>query len=71
VAWLSLDGSDDDPARFLSYLTGAIREVEEGFGDGVLAGLDAPQPPPVEVIAGATVNELAEVRREVAIVLDD
>jgi LuxR family transcriptional regulator, maltose regulon positive regulatory protein len=70
VAWLSLDGSDNDLARFLSYLVGALREVDERIGESVLAALDAPQPPPVEVV-GALVNELVEARHEAAVVLDD
>ena len=32
VAWVSLDESDNDPARFLSYLVGALQNVEEGIG---------------------------------------
>jgi len=29
VAWLSLDGGDDDPARFLAYLPAALRRLPE------------------------------------------
>jgi len=71
VAWVSLDGSDNDPARFFSYLVGALREAEDGIGDGILAALDAPQSPPVDVVMGALVNDLAEIPREVVVVLDD
>jgi LuxR family maltose regulon positive regulatory protein len=71
VAWVSLDGSDNDPARFFSYLVGALREAADGIGDGILAALDAPQPPPVEAVMGALVNDLADLPREVMIVLDD
>jgi LuxR family maltose regulon positive regulatory protein len=70
-AWVSLDGSDDDPSRFLSYLVGALREVEEGIGEGVLAALDAPQPPPVEAVVGTLVNELSELPQAVSIIIDD
>ncbi len=34
VAWLSLDGGDNDPTRFHSYLVAALRAVEEGIGEG-------------------------------------
>ena len=37
VAWLSLDGGDNDPARFLSYLVASLQTVEEGFGEDILA----------------------------------
>ncbi|MDQ2671420.1 MAG: hypothetical protein M3Y38_01195, partial [Actinomycetota bacterium] len=48
VAWLSLDEGDNDPVRFLSYLVGALRSIEEGIGEGVLAALRSPEPPRIE-----------------------
>ena len=39
VAWVSLDETDCDLARFLSYLVVALRTAEEGIGEGVLAVL--------------------------------
>jgi len=71
VAWLSLDETDNDPARFLSYLVGALRASEEGIGEGVLASLRSPESPPVEAVVGALLNELAGVPHDIAIVLDD
>ncbi len=71
VAWVSLDESDNDPARFLSYLVGALQNVEEGIGKGVLASLRSPQPPPVEAMVGVLVNELARLEHEITVVLDD
>jgi LuxR family maltose regulon positive regulatory protein len=71
AAWVSLDGSDNDMARFLTYLVKALQTVEEGIGEGVLASLRSPRSPPVEAVVGTLVNELAEVSREVTIVFDD
>ncbi len=71
VAWLSLDETDNDPARFLTYLMSALQTVEEGIGEGVLTSLRSPQLPPVEAVVGALVNELARVERTISIVLDD
>ena len=72
VAWLSLDEGDNDPARFLSYLVAALRRtVEEGFGEGVLAALRSPQPPRLEALAAALINEMADLPGEVSLVLDD
>jgi LuxR family maltose regulon positive regulatory protein len=34
VAWVSLDESDNDPSRFLSYLVGALQAAEGGIGEG-------------------------------------
>ena len=72
VAWVSLDEGDNDPVRFLSYLVAALRRtVGEGFGEGVLAALRSPEPPRMEAVLGAFVNELADLPGEVAVVLDD
>jgi LuxR family maltose regulon positive regulatory protein len=71
VAWVSLDGSDNDPARFLAYLVGALRAVEVGVGDGIVASQRSPDPPPVEAVMGSLVNDLANARHKVVVVLDD
>jgi ATP/maltotriose-dependent transcriptional regulator MalT len=72
VAWLSLDEGDNDPVRFLSYLVAALRRAKgEGFGEGVLAALRSPEPPRIEVISVALINELAALLGELTIILDD
>src|ERR687890_1801164 len=72
VAWVSLDEGDNDPVRFLSYLVGALRRTgEEEFGEGILAALRSPEPPRMEAVLGALINELADLPGEVAVVLDD
>jgi LuxR family transcriptional regulator, maltose regulon positive regulatory protein len=72
VAWLSLDEGDNDPVRFLSYLVAALRRiVGEEFGEGVLAALRSPEPPRMEAVLGAFVNELADLLGEAGVVLDD
>ena len=72
VAWVSLDEGDNDPVRFLSYLVAALRRTgEKGFGEGVLAALRSPEPPRMEAVLGALINELADPPEEVTIILDD
>jgi LuxR family transcriptional regulator, maltose regulon positive regulatory protein len=72
VAWVSLDEGDNDPVRFLSYLVAALgRTVGEGFSEGILAALRSPEPPRMEAVLGALINELADLSGEVAVVLDD
>ena len=71
VAWVSLDETDNDPARFLTYLITALQNVEEGIGEGVIATLRSPQPPPVEAVVGALINELSDLPREITVILDD
>src|SRR5687768_8667793 len=72
VAWLTLDEGDNDPVRFLSYLVAALRRtVGEEFGESVLAALRSPEPPRMEAVLGAFVNELADLPGEAGVVLDD
>jgi LuxR family maltose regulon positive regulatory protein len=58
VAWLSLDEGDNDPARFLAYLVAALRTVEERIGEGTLAALQSPRPPPLERLLTVLINEV-------------
>ena len=71
VAWLSLDESDNDPARFLTYLVGALQGVEERIGEGVLASLRSPELPSIETVVGPLINVLAGAQRQITMVLDD
>ncbi len=71
VAWLSLDEGDSDPARFLVYLVTALQTVAAGIGNGVLAALQSPQPPPSEVLLSVLLNEIAATPDSLALVLDD
>jgi LuxR family transcriptional regulator, maltose regulon positive regulatory protein len=61
LAWVSLEEADNDPSRFLSYLVATLQTVEAGIGDSVLASLRSPQPPPVESILAALINDIAAV----------
>lgn len=42
VAWLSLDESDNDLTRFLTYFVSALQTIEPNFGQGVWAILQSP-----------------------------
>ncbi|HEX9075667.1 MAG TPA: AAA family ATPase, partial [Anaerolineae bacterium] len=72
-AWLSLDRGDSDPTRFLTYLVAALRTIAPNIGEGVLAALYAaqPQPPPVESILTALLNEITTIPDNFVLVLDD
>ena len=71
VAWLSLDEGDNDPNRFLTYLVTALQTVAANIGDGVLAVLQAPQPPSIESILTALLNEITTIQDNFILVLDD
>lgn len=63
--WLSLDEGDSDPIRFLTRFVAALRTVIPNLGERVLAELQSPQPPPVETMLTALLNDIT------ALVLDD
>ena len=71
VAWLSLDESDNDLVRFLTYLIAALQTIEAGLGEGALGALRSPQPPPAEGILTAAINEVAALPDRIVLVLDD
>ncbi|MFC1871755.1 LuxR C-terminal-related transcriptional regulator [Chloroflexota bacterium] len=71
VGWLTLDEGDNDPTRFWSYFVSALQTVHADIGKSVLELLQSPQPPPIESILTAIINEMSEVSGELALVLDD
>jgi LuxR family transcriptional regulator, maltose regulon positive regulatory protein len=71
VAWLSLDEGDNNPIRFLTYLVAALQTIAPKMGAGVLAALQAPQPPPTESLLTALLNEITTVQDHFVLILDD
>ncbi len=71
VAWLSLDGGDNDPARFLACVIAALQKAVPGVASGLIPALRSPQPPSAEAIITALVNELASLSGPLVLVLDD
>ncbi len=71
IAWLSLDEADNDPTRFLAYFVAALQTIVPNLGEGVLAGLQSPKPPPIESMLTSLLNEIAAVPDKLILVLDD
>ena len=71
AAWLSLDRGDNDPASFWTYVVAALRTAASGAGEGALAFLRAPRPPPIETVLTALLNDLGATAAEIVLVLDD
>lgn len=71
VAWLSLDEDDASLPRFLSYLVAALQRISVEVGEGVLAAFRSPQPPPLDVILTALINDLNRHSAPFTLVLDD
>jgi LuxR family maltose regulon positive regulatory protein len=66
VAWLSLEAGDNDPARFLTYLSAALSRADPEVGSVDLS----PQQPIDEALA-ALINEVAQSGHKILLVLDD
>jgi LuxR family maltose regulon positive regulatory protein len=71
VAWLSLDETDNDPARFFTYLAAAVRSVEPELGERALAALHGPGAALVEVVLPLFLNDLVNLNRELVLVIED
>jgi LuxR family transcriptional regulator, maltose regulon positive regulatory protein len=73
TAWVSLDENDNDLDSFLRYLTTTIHDAFAPARPcaNTQALIGAPQPPPVETIAGTLINDLAGLPRPLLLVLDD
>lgn len=71
VAWVSLDEGDSDLIRFLTYIVAAVQTVAADFGGAMREALGAPQPLPLAGLMTMFVNELAELKTAVILILDD
>ncbi len=71
VAWLSLDDGDNDPGTFLRYLIAALQTIAATVGSTALALLQVSQPPGLEMLLRVLLNDLATLRQECLLVLDD
>ena len=71
IAWLSLDRADNNPASFWTYVIAALRTVTSEVGEGALTLLRASQPPPIETVLTALLNDLGAAAGDIVLVLDD
>ncbi|MBN1370654.1 MAG: hypothetical protein JW987_01745 [Anaerolineaceae bacterium] len=71
VSWLSLDEADSDPTRCLLYLVSSLQTVAPNLGEGLLAALQTPQPPPAEALLTGLLNEIATLSGRYILILDD
>jgi LuxR family maltose regulon positive regulatory protein len=71
AGWVSLDSSENAPALFWAYFITALQQVQAEVGAGALSLLNSPQPPPLESVLTALLNELNELEADFALILDD
>jgi LuxR family maltose regulon positive regulatory protein len=71
AAWLSLDGGDNTPVTFWTYVIAALRTMAPGVGASALALLQESQPAPIETVLTTLLNDLGTVAGDLVLVLDD
>jgi LuxR family maltose regulon positive regulatory protein len=71
TAWLSLDEGDNDPTRFLAYLTAALQTIEPDIGKGMSVALQSSEPPPAEAALASLINDIAAIPATMILALDD
>ena len=71
TAWLSLDESDSDPVRFLTYFVAALETIAPQIGAGIMNSLRSPQPPPIDSLLTPLLNAIATIPVDFVLVLDD
>lgn len=71
VAWLSLDGSDNDPVRFWIYLAAALRGLQKDIGVELAPMLRSSTSPPWEAALSLLIDDLSHLPYDFALVLDD
>ncbi len=71
AAWLALDESDNDIARFLAYFIAALRTIDPAIGQASLSILRSPQAPQAEAVLSPLINEIVDIQGHLVLVLDD
>lgn len=69
--WLSLDEDENSPALFWRYVIAAIQTAFPNCGASAQAMLASPQPPVLEAVLTALINDLSSISNPLAVVLDD
>ncbi len=71
ACWVSLDSSDNDLNRFLTYLIAAIQTIDPDFAHGLLSTLTTLPSPEPDSLTRALLNELTALPQAIIVVLDD
>ena len=71
IAWLALDDDDDEPMRFLSYVSHALRQATDRVGELAIDLISDFSLVPVNTIVSTLINDLADIGNDVYLFLDD
>jgi len=70
-AWVSLEDSDNDPIRFLSYILAALQTVDPNLDDSALVFFQSPSGSALEAALTVLMSQLEEIKTDFLLVLDD
>jgi LuxR family transcriptional regulator, maltose regulon positive regulatory protein len=71
IAWLTLDTDDDEPTRFLFYVSHALRRASDGVGEAAIGLISDVALVPFNTIVSTWINDLADIDDDVYLFLDD
>ena len=71
VAWLSLDGDDNDPFRFLTYIIAALRILEDTTGEAAQSAIGSLRRPALRDLMALLLNDFAATKQRRFLVLED
>src|SRR5258708_23284735 len=71
VAWLAIDSDDDEPPRFLFYVTQAMQRATPGVGADALDLIKETFLISPQAIVSTLINDLTDIEEEVYLFLED
>jgi LuxR family maltose regulon positive regulatory protein len=71
IAWLSLEVEDKDQYRFVRYCIAALQTIDSALGTEAMKALHSPQPPSIQIILTALLNDIDEEENQIILILDD
>jgi len=71
TCWVSLDASDNDPARFWAYVIAALQTIKSKLGSAAEKLVKSRQQLPTEAILTSLINDISTDDSELIMVLDD
>jgi LuxR family transcriptional regulator, maltose regulon positive regulatory protein len=71
IAWLTLDADDDEPARFLFYVSHALRRASDGVGESAIGLISDVALAPFNTIVSTWINDQADIDDDIYLFLDD
>ena len=71
VAWVALDDEDDEPYRFLFYVSHALRRATDTVGETAIDLISDTSPVSLKAVVSSWINDLVELDEDFYLFLDD